>query len=392
MACVSAAVNNNSRCLDVGNIAVDDFNISSAAITISGDINTVLVVTTRIIHAHTADSATVDNYLSIIADFQHRDMLSVAVVDNNIVAACSDDQITIDIEVRNNQCAFLSIRNIAAVQLEFACECGSITIKGGVDAEMLSIEPAVIISSRDAIGDILGVDIVSTTIYQPIGAIRSYHGSLILDGTLTILRVLIVLIIKAVVLNSILSSVNGNGDAVQRQILIVIAGSGLHHALDVIHTALCACRQIAGEVLDFDRFCVFLFACYNIEVNNIQQALAVLGNSGTRHLTVTSAALVDLSFPLQRQIAVVGNSEALGQIAATRLPEDSCGSISTNYSTSLCEVQRFDMRIALLTNNVHFQIAGHDLVHAGRCRIGKPGERRPNQHDHTHDQSHNAGQ
>ena len=190
----------------------------------------------------------------------------------------------------------------------------------------------------------------------------------------------IILIIKAVIFHGVLRGVDGDGDAFQRQILIVVAGGGLHHALDVIYLALCVFAQITDEIFNCDLcFCSIGCLCYNIEVDHIQQAHAVLSNRGSLHLAVGDAVLIDLCFPLQGQIALVGNAETLGQVTAARLPKDllSCIIIS---GASFGEVQRFDMRIAVRTDNIHLQITGNDLIHAGRCGVGEPCEGGAHQH------------
>lgn len=163
-------------------------------------------------------------------------MIRSAVVDNKIVTAGSDDQIAIDIEVGNDQSAFLGSRNITAVQFESASECRPIAIKGGVNTEMLCKESAVIIVGGNAIGDIFGVDIVAVTVCQTIHAriltrSRFYKG-IILDGTLTILRILVVLVVVAVVFVGVLRGNNGNGNAVQSFSLIFIAGVFVHMSGD----------------------------------------------------------------------------------------------------------------------------------------------------------------
>ena len=160
------------------------------------------------------------------------------------------------------------------------------------------------------------------------------------------LGILIILIAVAVVLNSILSSNNSDGDAVKRQTLIVIAGSGLHYAFDVIYFTGFSLFQIAGELVKCSCcFCSIGCLGYQIEVDNIQQIkIALVGFGST---------LVDLCLPLQSQIALVGNSEALGQIAAARLPEKRFSFRTGGFG----KVQRFDMRIAVRTDNIHFKIA-----------------------------------
>ena len=204
-----------------------------------------------------------------------------------------------------------------------------------------------------------------------------------IHGNNRILRILIILIIKAVVFDGILSSNNSDGDAVQRQILIVIAGSGLHYALDVIYFAGFGLFQIADKVFNRDLcFCSVGCLCYNIEIDNIQQALAVLGNSRSLYLAIDDVVHVDLCFPLQSQIAFVGNSKALGQIAAARLPENRCAGFRISCS-SLFEVQIFNMRITVLPDNIHFKIAGYNLVDRSRCGVGEPRKGGADEHCNT---------
>ena len=87
---------------------------------------------------------------------------------------------------------------------------------------------------------------------------------------------------------------------------------------------------------------------------------------------------------LQRQISVVFELEC-HDLSVTRLPQ----SLLENVGCSVEIVPVISIESVL---HLNVQITRLDLVHAGRCRIGKPCERCPDQHDHAHDQSHDAGQ
>ena len=76
-----------------------------------------------------------------------------------------------------------------------------------------------------------------------------------------------------------------------------------------------------------------------------------------------------------------------GELNMTRLPQSAVVE-NRDFLVDLLEVAAD----GVLVCNLHFQINCLDLVYRSARGIGKPGERCPDQHDHTHDQCHDAGQ
>ena len=111
----------------------------------------------------------------------------------------------------------------------------------------------------------------------------------------------IILIVNAVVLNSILCGKNSNSNAVDGQTLILVAGSSLHHTLNFNFFG-CICGQM--------RITVFGYICAgDLPINNLIQ-LGITLNAG------------DLNLVLQRKIALVDDAQVRQLIPAARLPEN----------------------------------------------------------------------
>ena len=112
--------------------------------------------------------------------------------------------------------------------------------------------------------------------------------------------ILIVLVVVAVTFNSILSSKDSNANAVNRQTLIFIAGSGLHRALDGELT-VCTDSQ-AGK-------CIAQCNAADCPINSLIQ-LGIAVNTG------------DFNGVLERQIALVDNAELRQLVCTARLPKN----------------------------------------------------------------------
>ena len=163
--------------------------------------------------------------------------------------------------------------------------------------------------------------------------------------------------------------------------------------LDLVHTAKAGIRiaaisreNMTGKAIDIDGIAISI---HNREINDFQQALD--GSSLASDLAIGNLILVDLNLPLQCQIASVLDLEPLCQVCAVRLPQDGFA-LRDLISADKAQTAILNRLFPCFIYDIHLQITSHDLVHRCAGRVGKPCERRPNQHDDAHDQSHNAGQ
>ena len=123
----------------------------------------------------------------------------------------------------------------------------------------------------------------------------------------------IIQFIEAVLLIGILGRVNRDGDAVQRQVLVLVAGVLIHVAAQVVDTIIRRSGIILLQQVAFvckgHGGCFLGLCLHHIKLDGFQQ-LGIAGSAGDNHLI------------LQCQVALVLDLEALGKEGRTRLPQD----------------------------------------------------------------------
>ena len=181
--------------------------------------------------------------------------------------------------------------------------------------------------------------------------------------------VLVVLVVEAVALHGVLRGVDGDGNAADGQVHVLVAGRLLHVALD-------------GELVALTGLQV-LFGTHSHIPDGPLDGLVQLG------IPLDAG---DLDHVLQRQIAVVDDTQFRQGIGAARLPQDG---FALGIS-SLDEVQRLalggDPAVALFHLQSNIQIAGLNFVDTRACGVGEPCEGSAYQHGQAQNHGHDAAQ
>ena len=97
----------------------------------------------------------------------------------------------------------------------------------------------------------------------------------------------------------------------------------------------------------------------------------------------------NIDLVLQCQVAVILDCQRRQLVCSTRLPQD----FLTSAASGFYEAQGLAFHgITILVQQLHVQLTGLNLVDAGAGRVGEPRKCSAHQHDHAHDQRHDAGQ
>ena len=181
----------------------------------------------------------------------------------------------------------------------------------------------------------------------------------------------VILVAEAVFFVCILSSVNGNADAINSKILIFIAGSFLHMTLDGESISRLTGRQIYLGQIDS--------GIVDRPINNLIE-LCIALNTG------------DLNLVLQSKVAFVDNTELRQLVCTARLPKDLVGgSIVCALESKGLTLCTFPTAVRLLHFKSHIQLTGLDLVYRSGCGVGELRKGGAHQHAYTQQQGNDGG-
>ena len=177
--------------------------------------------------------------------------------------------------------------------------------------------------------------------------------------------ILVVLIVLAVALVGVLSSINGDADAIDGQTSILVACIFSH-------------RTGNGEEIGFsDNFVIDkrLFACGQQNALPIGNSLTVDGEVNSFKQLCTAAKSADNNLILERKVSLVHNLEGIKIEGCTRLPQN------VGVTVNIPEAERFTVkRISVRTHDIHIQSTCFNLGYCGCSGIGKPRESGADEH------------
>ena len=175
---------------------------------------------------------------------------------------------------------------------------------------------------------------------------------------------------EAVALHGVLRGVNGNADAVNSKILIIIAGGLLHMTLDGESIALLTGSQMSLGQIDS--------GIVDGPINNLIE-FSIAPNTADDQLV------------LQGQIAVVDHTQLRQGIGAARLPQNLLARSSLDPVQCLA-LGGNPLASGILHFQRHIQVTGLNFVDAGRCGVGEPCEGSAYQHSQAQNHGHDAAQ